>query len=631
MSENAANNLFSVTISDLILGFNDKKLCFVVPSYQRGYRWTDSQIRRLLTDLLEFKMEKDGGNKLVGDYYCLQPIVVKKLTDAEISKKLGNEYQIDSGTDYYEIVDGQQRMITVFIFLKYLLNDSDPYSIEFERDKDRSNARRKLLNSMNNSFDPASVSVNFADAYYFLEAFNSIKSWFKEYTVKTRKITLKAYMGTAICDETKVIWYELDSNADCYSIFKNINHGKIPLTDAELVKAMLLNSKYYAFGGSINAKIVKQEQDRYARLWDEIQKALSDDGMWSFITGGGDIDVPTNIDFIIRLIVAKDDPAYHDESDYKYFSYFENKLTEVPDKKAYIESVFESLKTTFRTIQDWYNNYILHNYIGFILTYAAKKDVATRISIIIDLISQYETLSKTAFIEELKTNRIKKMFVKFTIDDINYEDNGKDVEKLLMLFNIEELNEIHAKFNFSVNDDVWSIEHIKAQHSEIVQDDKRREYLQNEKASLGEAKKTTSDAALKTKIDGILMQIDVLLKVPSIDENEFKRVAELIDKEIDGFDADDMHKLGNLALLIKADNSSLGKKPFYLKREQVNEWQKKWQKDSQKNIPHSTRKAFLKMYSPQVYALDFTRWRKSDFDDMFKRQKEMLKDFIMGC
>ena len=88
-----------------------------------------------------------------------------------------------------------------------------------------------------------------------------------------------------------------------------------------------------------------------------------------------------------------------------------------------------------------------------------------------------------------------------------------------------------------------------------------------------------------------------------------------------------MHKLGNLALLIKADNSSLGKKPFYLKREQVNEWQK----DSQKNIPHSTRKAFLKMYSPQVYALDFTRWRKSDFDDMFKRQKEMLKDFVIGC
>ena len=35
--------------------------------------------------------------------------------------------------------------------------------------------------------------------------------------------------------------------------------------------------------------------------------------------------------------------------------------------------------------------------------------------------------------------------------------------KLLMLFNIEELNDIHQKFHFYINKDGWSIEHIKAQ------------------------------------------------------------------------------------------------------------------------------------------------------------------------
>lgn len=624
MSEDLTNNLFSASINKLINGFNDKQICFVVPSYQRGYRWTKSQIRRLLNDLYEFGKEKDRKNPLVGDFYCLQPIVVKKLTDMEVSKKLGDEYKIDSGMDYYEIADGQQRMITVFILLKYLLRDSDPYSIEFERDKDRSDDRHSLLDSMDDKFDPDSVSANYADAYYFLDAFKSITAWFGEYKKITGKNNLKSYMETILCEDTHVIWYELDSNANCYSIFKNINHGKIPLTDAELVKAMLLNSKYYAVGSNVNAKIVKQEQDRYARLWDEIQKALSDDGMWSFITGGGNIDIPTNIDFIIRLIVAKDDPDYHDNSDYKYFSYFENKLAEETDQKAYIESVFESLKTTFRTIQDWYNNYTLHNYIGLILTYAAKKDVVTRIRIIIDLISRYERLSKTDFIElELKTKRIKKMFDKFSLDTINYEDNREDVEKLLMLFNIEELNEIHAKFNFNVDKDRWSIEHIKAQHSEITQADKRKEYLRHEEEALTKLK-DTGDEKLKEKITGILPQISGLLIKSDIDENDFKRIAELIDKEIDGFDEDDMHKLGNLALILKADNSSLGNKPFYLKRELVNAWLK----DCEKNIPHSSSKAFLKMYSLQEYALDFTRWRKSDFIDMFNRQKEMLKNFI---
>lgn len=638
MSENIDRNLFSVSINTLISGMNGKKICFVVPSYQRGYRWTDSQINRLLMDLYDFGTEKDNGNKLVGDYYCLQPIVVKRITESEVLHKLGSEYIIDENTDYYEIVDGQQRMITVYILLKYLLRDSDPYSIEFERDTEKKSARHHLLNSMSFGFNPDSITANYADAHYFLEAFRATKKWFADYKAKTGKSNLSSFMETVLCEKTQVIWYELDADADCYSIFKNINHGKIPLTDAELVKAMLLNSKYYATGASVNPRIVKQEQDRYARLWDEIQKSLNDEGIWTFITGGGNIDIPTNIDFIIRLIVTKESSEALDKSDYKYFSYFENKISEASDKKAYIESVFESLKNTFRTIQDWYNSYSFHNYIGFILSYSSKKDVATRIQIIIDLMKEYDSLSKSEFIEQkLKTDRIKAMFNRFNINDINYEDNRKDVEKLLMLFNIEELNELHRKFDFCIliddkkadneNKEEWSIEHIKAQHSEITQADKRRDYLQKEKESLVQLDSSTGDAGLKAKIVRILPQIDALLALPDIDETEFKRLAELIDRDIDGFGADDMHKLGNLALLLKSDNSSLGNQPFYQKREQVN----KWLKDFSKNIPNSTRKAFLKMYSPQEYALDFTRWRKSDFDDLFKRQKEMLKYYIQGC
>jgi len=624
MSESSATNLCSIPINKLNEGFNGKKICFVVPSYQRGYRWTENQIKRLLIDLYEFGTEKVKENKLVGDYYCLQPIVVKK-----ICAKLGNKYCENCNTVYYEIVDGQQRMITVYILLKYLLRDAEPYMVVFERDIERNNARYELLNSMVSSFVPASVPGDYADAYYFLQAFISINEWFTEYEKLTgwSDLMLKSFMENVLCSKTQVIWYELDSEANCYSIFKNINHGKIPLTDAELVKAMLLNSKYYATDSGVNEKIVKQEQNRYARLWDEIQKAFSDEGIWAFITGGGNINLPTNIDFIIRLIVTKKigKGGILDDSDYKYFSFFEKELANASNKKEYIESVFELLTTTFRTIQDWYNNYVLHNYIGFILTYSTKKNVESRIGIIIDLISKYETLTKTQFIEqELITNRIKSIFDKFSLDTINYEDNRKDVEKLLMLFNIEELNEIHSKFNFSIDDNGWSVEHIKAQHSEITQADKRKEYLQNERESLIKLSSATGDEDLKKKINNIIQMIVDLLQKPDIDENDFKQIAEKIDKEIDGFEAVDMHKLGNLALLSKADNSSLGNESFYQKREQIN----KWLNDYSKNVPNSTRKAFLKMYSLQEYALDFTRWRKSDFKDMSLRQSEKLKKFI---
>ena len=39
----------------------------------------------------------------------------------------------------------------------------------------------------------------------------------------------------------KIIWYEVDKNEDAIALFARLNIGKIPLTSAELVKAMFLS------------------------------------------------------------------------------------------------------------------------------------------------------------------------------------------------------------------------------------------------------------------------------------------------------------------------------------------------------------------------------------------------------
>ena len=63
---------------------------FYVPSYQRGYRWGEEEVTRLLDDVLQ------NGKK----NYCLQPIVVRKRGDA------------------FELIDGQQRLMTIYYFMK---------------------------------------------------------------------------------------------------------------------------------------------------------------------------------------------------------------------------------------------------------------------------------------------------------------------------------------------------------------------------------------------------------------------------------------------------------------------------------------------------------------------------------
>jgi uncharacterized protein with ParB-like and HNH nuclease domain len=49
-------------------------MSFNIPNYQRGYRWTKQQVEDLLNDIWEFH-KKEKSNT---EFYCLQPLVVKK-------------------------------------------------------------------------------------------------------------------------------------------------------------------------------------------------------------------------------------------------------------------------------------------------------------------------------------------------------------------------------------------------------------------------------------------------------------------------------------------------------------------------------------------------------------------------
>ena len=74
---------------------------FRVASYQRGYRWTPEQINELLNDIREFLNQPDNGG--VPSFYCLQPIVLRASADGA-----------------WEVVDGQQRLTTIFLILLHL-------------------------------------------------------------------------------------------------------------------------------------------------------------------------------------------------------------------------------------------------------------------------------------------------------------------------------------------------------------------------------------------------------------------------------------------------------------------------------------------------------------------------------
>ena len=125
---------------------------FVIEAYQRGYRWSKDEIIHLLEDINEIP---DGQN------YCLQPIVVK------------------NNDGVYELIDGQQRLTTLYIIMKYLSLYMDlRYSIEYTtRKSENGNIGSKELLENIGTIDLNSASSNI-DELFIKKAYFYIQEWF---------------------------------------------------------------------------------------------------------------------------------------------------------------------------------------------------------------------------------------------------------------------------------------------------------------------------------------------------------------------------------------------------------------------------------------------------------------------
>ena len=89
-----------------------KDKVFVIPYQQRGYKWTSSNVEELLLDLKDFIENKNGRKRI----YCLQPLAV-----------------VEDGENRYCVLDGQQRLTTLYLLHTYLYGKA-PYSILYDRD-----------------------------------------------------------------------------------------------------------------------------------------------------------------------------------------------------------------------------------------------------------------------------------------------------------------------------------------------------------------------------------------------------------------------------------------------------------------------------------------------------------------
>ena len=264
---------------------------FNIPTYQRGYRWTETHVNDLLNDIQNFIDSFNGKEIGTDDFYSLQPIVVKW------NKEKGK----------WNLIDGQQRMTSIFLVIKYFnclgIKNKLP-ELEYEtRSKSSQYLNGLKIDNKNPEAEPVCYDSDNKlidnkeniDYRYMSRAFAAINKWFiKKGQSINRDIFQKIFQNN-----TRVIWYELPDGEDETESFTRLNLGKIPLTNAELIKALFLNSSNFK-NDQTSANEVKLEQIKIAAEWDRIENTLGNDEFWLFIHEF-DYNKPNRINFIFLI------------------------------------------------------------------------------------------------------------------------------------------------------------------------------------------------------------------------------------------------------------------------------------------------------------------------------------------
>lgn len=511
---------------------------FHVPSYQRGYRWGSTEVTRLLDDVYQ------NGKK----NYCLQPIVVRNRGET------------------YELVDGQQRLTTLYLIYRYMKNanpffEEPTFSITYET-RDRS---ADFLNNIDITKREDNI-----DFWFMAGAYECIKQWFEK-DLQIRVMHIFEYFK----ENVKIIWYEVGENEDTISLFARLNVGKIPLTSAELVKAIFLSR-------DVNS-ISRERQEEISLQWDNMEKELHNNSLWYFLTNKTNADYQTRIDLVLDLISGK--PANNRE---KYYTFF--KFDEMRQSKT-LDSIWRNIQQTFLVLKDWHVNHELYHKIGYL--------IASETLTLQELFILSKDKTKNEFRDSLDGYIRESIKIEGNYADLSYEKESdrKKISILLLLFNVESVrrNGEHSqwfpfdKYKFRKGGKVtWSLEHIHAQQSEGL----RTQEIWKEWLSL-------HIPSVKSISDDSNELIELMSSAVAKDKLEGQEFSEIQQKVVDLLsvkgNTEYMHSIANMALLSSADNAALNNSTFDVKRNEIIKMDKAGQ-----YIPFCTRMVFLKYYTPSA-------------------------------
>ena len=577
-----------------------------IPNYQRGYKWEISNVEDLLNDINSIN---DNDKK----EHCLHNLTI-----------IENENK-------WEIVDGQQRLTTIFLILKYLGKEyySLSYKIRTETECFLNNEIDDIIKNLKdnkykkelelfNDVKNKNNNYNKQDIYYICRALFIIYNWFnKNYKDKPIEEFIEKLES--------VYFYKhgIKTNIKGETIFSNLNSGRVPLTYIELIKAdLIINISKLETKGNENEILINEKRSNIGRLWDEMESWLAQDEVWYWITPKNNSVNKLSLLFNLCSELKEGKNIYE-----KYYNYVYDKNLKCDYSK--IKTIWENIKNYYYTIKDWYLDNDLYHLIGIIVSFDININEFIENNSNIKNKNELKSKLKNEIIRHLKlTNKDNKLKLG-DIDylELDYNNDKDEVNKIFTLLNCLEgynnqdnrFNE-HFRYRFDIqNKYKWSIEHIIPRNpkkdtildyfNDIIKILYNEQNEELEKIK-GEIKEKLNEAKYK-EFNGSIEKLKL--------SNNDKLKEEFIE---DFNNIININNIGNLALLGIDTNSSLKNNIFKEKRNIL----LKFISNEGRFIPPLTLKVFSKTFDgangEEMY------WTHEDFNKYEEYQEKKLKYFI---
>jgi hypothetical protein len=574
------------SVYDIYLPANHK--VYYIPDYQRGYKWTRKDAQVLLDDIKKFTISSQKDD----DFYCLQNITL-----------------VPQVNNIYNVVDGQQRLTTIYILLSYLratqrINYSfAPSSLIYGVREATAIFLREEIASGKLWRQPIDVSeAKHKDEWYIRDVAQGIQQWFDSFDKEENKSTQERLIMT-ILHKVKLIVNDMSSGNE-EDIFAGLNGGKVDLDGADLVRAELITrsakEKYsqYSTPEKTNEFRVRigLEIDEMNRWWaDENHKKY----FTQFLKGTTTKNRQFNADLypidLLYHLYYECDSDKEESLDFRFFEHGRDTNGRIGDHDHW--ELYDSVVEMHNNLKEWYDDNQIYHWLGY-LFFNYKDQPEVDFQSIYRKWTSWEKWGNFAFSKKEEfVSHIKSLIRKYLLQE--YKDIDKDGSEAcqMLLKSIQNTQEDwyngHDIFKILILMDILIytnsyIYQVKAQEQELIQKSDRLPvaYLKKNNEDKEHIRSCTPNEKeglnIRSKEDWIMHIKKLYDKSDKLSKCMYDKISSFLEKidrqELTDSEIGDLNiimnqygqnSIGNLVLLNLKINRSYGNNPFQEKIQRI--------------------------------------------------------------